>query len=65
MKASELRELSREELVAKCNELRGELFNAQVKRSTGQLENTAVLGALRGDIARVGTILREMSEAKS
>jgi large subunit ribosomal protein L29 len=65
MKASDLRELSREELVAKSSELRGELFNAQVKRSTGQLENTAVLGALRSDIARVETILREMREAKS
>jgi large subunit ribosomal protein L29 len=65
VKPSELRELSREELVAKGAELRGELFNAKVKRSTGQLENTAVLGALRGDIARVETMLREMHEAKS
>jgi large subunit ribosomal protein L29 len=65
VKASDLRALSREELVAKRDELRGELFNAQVKRSTGQLENSAVLGALRGDIARVETILREMREAKS
>ena len=65
MKASELRELSLEELIAKGTELRGELFNAQVKRSTGQLENTATLGTLRAEVARVETILRERREAKS
>ena len=65
MKAGELRGLSLEELVAKRGELRGELFNVQVKRSTGQLENTAALGALRRDIARVETLLREKREANS
>ena len=59
MKAGELRELSMDELNAKSRALRGELFNALVKRSTGQLENTAKLGVLRRDIARVETILRE------
>jgi large subunit ribosomal protein L29 len=52
MKASELRSLSAEELEAKAEVLRGELFNLQVKHSTGQLENTAKLRALRRDIAR-------------
>jgi len=59
MKASELRELSTEELVAKSNELRGELFNANVRLSTGQLGNTAKLRALRRDVGRVETVLRE------
>jgi len=59
MKAGELRDLAEEELVAKSRELRGELFNVKVKRSTGQLENTARLAQLRRDIARVETILRE------
>ena len=63
MKASELRDLSFEELAAKSEELRGEFFNARVKRSTGQLENTARLNLLRRDIARVETILREKREA--
>ena len=48
-----------DELFAKSSELRGELFNGKVKRSTGQLENTAKLGVLRRDIARVETVLRE------
>jgi large subunit ribosomal protein L29 len=59
VKASELRDLSVEELSAKSWELRGELFNVKVKRSTGQLENTAKLGVVRRDIARVETVLRE------
>jgi large subunit ribosomal protein L29 len=61
--ASELRELSLDELRAKSRDLRSELFNAQVKRSTGQLENTAKLKLLRRDIARVETVLREKHEA--
>jgi large subunit ribosomal protein L29 len=59
MKSSELRELSIAELEAKARELRGELFNVRIKKSTGQLENTARLGTLRREIARAETILRE------
>jgi large subunit ribosomal protein L29 len=59
VKAGELRDLSVEELTVKSSDLRSELFNAQVKRSTGQLENAAKLLLLRRDIARVETVLRE------
>ena len=59
MTPGEMRDLSIEELVTKGQELRGELFNSKVKKSTGQLENTAKLGTLRRDIARVQTLLRE------
>ena len=59
MKASEMRDLSTEELVAKEQELRSELFNSKVKKSTGQLENTAKLRTLRTEIARAETLLRE------
>jgi len=59
MKASEIRDLSADELEAKSRELRGELFNVKVKRATGQLENTAMVLLLRKDIARVETVLRE------
>ncbi len=64
MKASELRSLSAEELDAKTEALRGELFNLQVKHSTGQLENTAKLRTLRHDIARAETVKRELREAQ-
>jgi len=59
MKPAELRDLSAEELLAKSVELRGEFFNARVKKATGQLENTAMLKLLRRDIARVETLLQE------
>jgi len=59
MKARDIRELKLDELWAKSRELRGDLFNAFVKRSTGQLENTAKLKQLRRDIARAETVLRE------
>jgi large subunit ribosomal protein L29 len=64
MKAIELRDLALEELEAKSRDLRGELFNVNVKRSTGQLENTALLRKLRRDVARVETVIREKRGAK-
>jgi large subunit ribosomal protein L29 len=63
MKATELRSLSETELDQKGRELRDELFNAKIRRSTEQLENTAVLGQLRKDIARVETLLTQKREA--
>jgi large subunit ribosomal protein L29 len=63
VKAPELRKLSLEELSQKSRELRDELFNVKVKHSTGQLEDTAKLGRLRRDVARVETLLREKREA--
>ena len=64
MSAEELRKLSPDDLAAKAQELRSEYFNVKVKRSTGQLENTAKLGLLRREIARVETLLCEKREAK-
>ncbi|MCA9505610.1 MAG: 50S ribosomal protein L29 [Spirochaetaceae bacterium] len=63
MKAAELRTLSASELEQKGRELRDELFDARIRRSTEQLENTARLGQLRKDIARVETLLTEKREA--
>ncbi len=65
MKASDLRDLSLEELQTKANELRGELFSAKVRHSTGQLEDTAKLLVLRRDVARAETVLRERREAQA
>ena len=59
MKAAELRDLESVELEAKGRELRDQLWNARIKKATGQLENTALLRNLRRDIARVETVLRE------
>ncbi|MFP8874606.1 MAG: 50S ribosomal protein L29 [Myxococcota bacterium] len=63
MKANELSRLSNDELAQKALEARGELFNAKVKHSTGQLENTARLKTLRRDVARMHTLLLARREA--
>ena len=63
MNAADLRALSEAELDQKGRELRDELFNAKIRRSTEQLENTAMLGRLRKDIARVETVLTQKREA--
>ena len=59
MKASELRELSVEELQTKLTELKGELFNLRFQLAVNQLENSSRIGAVKKDIARVSTILRQ------
>jgi len=64
MKASELRELTADELDQKSRDAWNEYFNAKVKHSTGQLEDTAKLKSLRRDIARVATVLSEQREAE-
>lgn len=61
MKASELRKLNTDELVAKDKELSKEFFNLNFQLHTGRLENTAKLTALRKVIARVKTLIRETS----
>lgn len=63
MKASELKELGIDELEQKALDTRRELFNAKVKHATGQLENTALLGTLRREVARVETVLSGKREA--
>ena len=55
----ELRNLDSAELTAKLLESKEELFNLRFQGSTGQLENHGRLRAVRKDIARIYTILRE------
>ena len=55
----ELRNLDNEELIAKLREGKEELFNRRFQGATGQLENHGRLRAVRKDIARIYTILRE------
>lgn len=59
MKASELREMTVEELQTKLTELKEELFNLRFQLAVNQLENTSRIGAVKKDIARVSTILRQ------
>ncbi|WP_308016383.1 50S ribosomal protein L29 [Cellulosimicrobium marinum] len=48
-----------EALVAKLKETKEELFNLRFQSATGQLESHGRLKAVRRDIARIYTILRE------
>ena len=59
MKVSKLKGLSPDELLSKDKELTQELFNLRFQLHTGRLENSAKLSAIKKDIARVKTILRE------
>jgi large subunit ribosomal protein L29 len=58
-RARELRELNEVELEHRLTEAKEELFNLRFQNATGQLDNTARLGQVRKDIARVETLLRE------
>ncbi len=60
MKANPLRDMTKDELGQKLDELRGTLFNLKFQHKTGQLENTAQLDKTRKSIARVMTLLREI-----
>jgi large subunit ribosomal protein L29 len=59
MKASELRELTDEELQQRGQEMAEELFNLRFQLATGQIENVGRIAAVRRDMARVKTIQRE------
>ena len=59
MKASELREMSVEQLNAKLGELKVELFNLRFQLEVKQLENPHKIKDVKHDIARVMTVLRE------
>ncbi|MCB2226954.1 MAG: 50S ribosomal protein L29 [Desulfarculaceae bacterium] len=61
MKATELRELSPEELAQKLEDLRQELFNLNFQHATGQLENPMRIGQTKKDIARVLTVIGQQT----
>ena len=59
MKASEIRKLSAGELDAKLLELKDELFKLRFQQAINQLDNPMRISAVKKDIARVLTVLRE------
>ena len=60
MKASELRKLSQAELDAKLLDLKKELFNLRFQQAINQLDNPMRISAVKKDIARVMTVIREL-----
>jgi large subunit ribosomal protein L29 len=65
MKASELRELSVSELEIKLKDLKEELFNLRFQLAINQLENPMRITAVKRDIARVSTVMRELADTEA
>ncbi len=59
MKSKEMREKSVEDLQQKLGDYRKELFNLRFQHATAQLENTQRIPAVKKNIARILTIIRE------
>ena len=59
MKASEINNMTADELNSKLAELKQELFNLRFQHAVNQLENPMRLKAVKKDIARVKTVIRK------
>jgi large subunit ribosomal protein L29 len=59
MKGSEVHNLKDDELVAKLMEAKQQAFNLRFRHATGELENTAGIGASRRDVAKLMTVAKE------
>ncbi len=62
MKAAELRELGADELELKAHELADVLFRMRIQKSMGTLEVPVKIRAVRRDLARVKTVLRQKAK---
>lgn len=60
----ELKNLSKDELAGKQREIEEGLFQARMKRATGQLQDTASIWRSRKNLARVKTLLSAKAAAK-
>ena len=59
MKANEIRKLSAAELDSKLADLKKDLFMLRMQHSSNQLDNPLRIAAVKKDIARIKTIIRE------
>lgn len=65
MKATELREKSMVELEEQLQDLKAELFNLRFQLAINQLDNPMRINAVKKDIARIKTIIREEELSKT
>ena len=63
MKAKEFVDMTPEQLNDKVAELKIELFNLRFQLATGQLSNPKQITAVKRDIARAKTVLRQKAQA--
>ncbi len=61
MKASEIRDMNLDEMQIKVTELKEELFNLRFQHEIGQLENPQRMKQTKKDIARMQTIIKEVT----
>ena len=59
MKATEVRAMSVEQLNEKLDSLKKDLFFLRMQHATNQLDNPIKISAVKKDIARIKTIIRE------
>jgi len=62
MKASKMRDMSKEDLLLEESELRKQLLRLRFQTAMGQLESAPKMKGIRRDIARILTILKEMGQ---
>ena len=60
MKIKEIRDLSTAELETQILDLKKELFNLRFQHATNQLDNPMRISAVKKDIARISTVIRQM-----
>ncbi len=65
MTAKELRDLTPSELELKLKDLKEELFNLRFQLAINQLENPMRITAVKRDIARVSTVMRELADQEA
>ena len=65
MKVTEVRDLSVDELRQREKDMDDQLFRLRIQKSMGQLEAAHKLKALRRDVARIKTVLREKETAQA
>jgi large subunit ribosomal protein L29 len=65
LKASDIRELTDDELDRRLDESRQELFNLRFQHATGALENPAALSRAKREIARLLTLAHERAAAQN
>jgi large subunit ribosomal protein L29 len=63
MKATDIRNLTDDELGAKAQDARAELFNLRMQQTTGALEKPSRIRVVRKDLARVETVMSERRNA--
>ena len=62
MKIKDLRNLSKEELIEKEKSLKEQLYKLNLGRYSGRVDKPHMFSLLKGDIARIQTILNEKQD---